>query len=207
VSDDPPQTIEDAYSRYTHLMGDDFTFVTKDGWSDRITRAAIWTLLKNGFSRGKTLEIAGENLNWLTNNEQQLFFAAAIETEFGGNSRLADDADKMAQHVQIEGRGDRAVYVYTDSRLDSLGDTCTKIGRHDQSGVGEVIGRVISQYGTGNPGKPVLHYIFKTKDEVALETQLHRHFTNSHIDGGFGTEWFSVKPAEVRKAALENYIL
>lgn len=193
-----PTSVSDAISIYADRMGEPFSFDTGKGWADDIRSAAAWTLFRNGFVKGRVVKMTedGTLSDW-TANRMELEAAAAIEIEFGGNLALSVRAKDIVEKAIIIGSGPRAVYVYTDSRLDALGDNCTKIGRHHLSGSGEVLMRVLGQYSTGNPGYPVLRVIARTDHDVALETKLHRRFREHHISGGFGTEWFSVSSDDV----------
>jgi hypothetical protein len=205
VNGEAPLSIADTVSRYANRLGDALLFDTGTGWSGDVREAAIWTLLANGFAKGKVVRLskAGILSSWIT-DRMELEAAATIEIEFGGNRALSVRARDIVGEATCVGAGSRAVYVYTDSRLDSLGDRCTKIGRHDRSGGGEVLQRVLMQYSTGNPGFPVLRAIARTDDDVALETALHRKFNEYRITGGFGAEWFEVPYEDVIAAILEH---
>lgn len=205
ISGVPPTSIADAIERYAEKMGEAFSFVAGD-WQGDIREAAIWTLLRNGFAKGKMVKMSadGELSRW-SSDRTALEAAAAIETEFGGNRALTERARHIVSQVKVVGTGERAVYVYTDSYLDALGDHCTKIGRHHLSGSGEVLNRILTQYSTGNPGYPVLRVIAKTNAEVALESHLHRSFDEARISGGFGTEWFKVSHQAVLAAIKDFY--
>ncbi|WP_134682440.1 GIY-YIG nuclease family protein [Paracoccus ravus] len=201
-----PRSFSEAISRYAGRMGESVSFDNGKGWSGDIREAAIWTLFRNGFAKGKVVKMSDDGtLTHWTENGMELEVAAAIETEFGGNRALSVRAKDIVRQAIILGEGAKAVYVYTDSRLDSLGDNCTKIGRHHLSGSGEVLRRILGQYSTGNPGYPVLRIIAKTDTEVALESFLHRAFRERRIEGGFGYEWFAVKHQDVL-AAIEAFV-
>lgn len=204
VSGNPPASVEDAIAKYADLMGQPFTFDTGKGWADDIRSAAAWTLFRNGLAKGKVVKVADDGgLSCWATNPMEIEAAAAIEIEFGGNRSLSDRAKNIVANATVIGEGARAVYVYTDSRLDSLGDCCTKIGRHHMSGSGEVLSRILGQYSTGNPGYPVLRVIARTDSDVALETFLHRKFRDQNVSGGFGSEWFEVSHEEVVLAISE----
>ena len=203
---DMPSSVVEAVSRYADRMGEAVPFDTGTGWAGDLREAAIWTLLSNGFAKGKVVSLSkdGALSSWST-DQIALEAAALIEIEFGGNRALSEHAKEVVGQTMILGAGPRAVYVYTDSRLDRLGDSCTKIGRHHRSGSGEVLQRVLQQYSTGNPGLPVLRAIARTEDDVALETALHRRFGASRITQGFGAEWFEV-PYEAVVAAIKEHM-
>lgn len=205
LSGNPPETVVQAVERYMPKVGPSLLFDTQRGWSGDIREAAIYTLLHNGFKKGKAVRIVDEVCcDWST-DETELLVAAEVEIEFGGNFSRSTRAKDIFENAKVIGSGSRCVYVYTDSRLDQHGDTCTKIGRHDRSGLGEVTGRILSQYGTGNPGYPVLRYIFRTEHEVKLEGFLHHKFKDCRAVEGLGTEWFEVRPDDV-EAAVENQL-
>ena len=195
---DPPGSVVDVINRYAERIGVPFYFDDGKGWIDDIRSAAIWTLMRNGFAKGKVVRLSKDGMlsSW-SKVRIELEAAVAIEVEFGGNRALSLRAKDIVAQATVMGQGPRAVYVYTDSRLDSLGDHCTKIGRHDRSGGGEVLRRILSQYSTGNPGYPVLRIIARTDKEVGLETFLHQRFGHHRIENGFGAEWFSVHYEDV----------
>ncbi len=169
-----------------------------------IRELAIEWLLLNGFAKGKAVKFDGANTltNW-TSDRDALEVAADLEIEHGSNRSWAKLAEETGKTCEVRGAGPRAVYLYTDSRLDQLGDKCTKIGRHHHSGIGDVAGRVAQQYATGNPGMPVLRFLFAVENDAALETYLHRHFKDHHVKNGVGKEWFEVTAEEVAAAAQE----
>lgn len=205
VSGTAPSSVEEAIERYTEQMGKPFLFVAGD-WSGDIREAAIWTLLRNGFAKGKMVKMTADGRLFAWSGDRiDLEAASAIETEYGGNGALSARARDIVSQLKVVGAGSKAVYVYTDSRLDALGDHCTKIGRHHLSGGGEVLRRVLSQYSTGNPGLPVLRVIAKTDADVALESYLHKNFANDRIVGGFGTEWFAVPHHAVFTAIVDFF--
>lgn len=206
VGGEAPTSMADVIGRYADKLGEAVHFDTGTGWSGDLREAAIWTLLANGFAKGKVVALSKDGLlsSWVT-DRIELEAAATIEIEFGGNRALSVRAKDIVGQATTIGAGPRAVYVYTDSRLDTLGDRCTKIGRHDRSGSGEVLQRVLMQYSTGNPGYPVLRAIARTDDDVVLETTLHRRFESYRITGGFGTEWFAV-PYEDVIAAIDDHL-
>ena len=195
---DMPTSVAEVIDRYADRIGAPFHFDDGNGWKDDIRSAAIWTLMRNGFAKGKVVHLSKDGMlsSW-SKVRIELEAAVAIEIEFGGNRALSVRAKDIVAQAIVIGQGSRAVYVYTDSRLDLLGDRCTKIGRHDRSGGGEVLRRILSQYSTGNPGYPVLRIIARTDKEVGLETFLHQKFGPHRIENGFGAEWFSVPYEEV----------
>ncbi|MBL9075441.1 GIY-YIG nuclease family protein [Tabrizicola sp.] len=203
---DMPTSVDEVIDRYADRIGAPFHFDDGKGWKDDIRSAAIWTLMRNGFAKGKVVHLSKDGMlsSWST-VRIELEAAVAIEIEFGGNRALSVRAKEIVAQATVIGEGSRAVYVYTDSRLDRLGDKCTKIGRHDRSGGGEVLRRILSQYSTGNPGHPVLRVIARTDREVGLETFLHRRFGSRRIENGFGAEWFSV-PYEEVAIEIETYL-
>lgn len=202
---DMPGSVAEVVTRYADRMGEAVAFDTGAGWAGDLREAAIWTLLANGFAKGKVVRLTKDRMlsSWST-DQIALEAAALIEIEFGGNRSLSEHAKEVVGQTMTIGAGTRAVYVYTDSRLDRLGDSCTKIGRHHRSGSGEVLQRVLQQYSTGNPGLPVLRAIARTEDDVALETALHRRFGASRITESIGAEWFEVPYAEVIAAIKEH---
>ncbi len=169
-----------------------------------IRELAIEWLIWNGFAKDKTVNLddSGNLTNWIR-DRNALEAAADLEIEHGSNRSWAELAKEMRKTCTVHGTGPRSVYVYTDSRLDRLGDKCTKIGRHHHSGIGDVAGRVAQQYATGNPGVPVLRFLFAVENDAALETYLHRHFKKNRIKDGVGKEWFEVSADEVAAAAQE----
>lgn len=201
-----PGSVREAVDVYADELGSAVHFDNGAGWSGDLREAAIWTLLTNGFAKGKVVSLTKDGMlsSWVM-DRMELEAAAAIEIEFGGNLALSVRAKDIVGQTKTLGTGARAVYVYTDSRLDALGDQCTKIGRHDRSGSGEVLQRVLVQYSTGNPGYPVLRAIARTDSDVDLETFLHRRFGKFRVLGGFGSEWFAVPYGEVI-AAIEEQI-
>jgi Meiotically up-regulated gene 113 len=203
---DMPGSVADVMERYADRMGVAVAFDTGTGWAGDLREAAIWTLLANGFAKGKVVTLTKDRMlsGWST-DRIALEAAALIEIEFGGNRALSEHGKKVVDQTMIIGAGSRAVYVYTDSRLDRLGDSCTKIGRHHRSGSGEVLQRVLQQYSTGNPGLPVLRAIACTDDDVALETALHRRFKAFSVRESIGAEWFEVPYAEVISAIREYF--
>ena len=202
---DMPGSVLETVNRYAERLGEAVPFDTGTGWAGDLREAAIWTLLSNGFAKGKVVSLSkdGTLSSWST-DQIALEAAALIEIEFGGNRALSEHAKDVVSQTTTLGAGSRAVYVYTDSRLDRLGDSCTKIGRHHRSGSGEVLQRVLQQYSTGNPGLPVLRAIARTENDVALETALHRRFGASRIKEGFGAEWFEVPYEDVISAIKEH---
>lgn len=201
VEGNAPSSIHEAIVRYADTIGEPVSFDTGKGWADDIRSAAVWTLCSNGFAKGGVVRLKPDgSLSSWSSDRMELEAAAAIEIEFGGNRALSERAKDIVRDVRVMGSGPRAVYVYTDSRLDALGDSCTKIGRHHFSGGGEVLRRILEQYSTGNPGLPVLRVIARTQTDVALEAFLHRTFRERQIVGGFGKEWFAVRYEEVVSA-------
>ncbi len=202
-----PSSILEAIARYKKGMdiGEDHAFDDGNGWNGDIRETAIWCLISNGFCKGGVVTESAGILSQWSSDLAKLENAARIEIEFGGRLALSRRSKKMLADLQILGEKDapKAVYVYTDSRLENLEDTCTKIGRHDHSGRGEVLARIISQYSAGNPGMPLLKYIFRTHDAVRLESELHQIFRSERIgtDNSFGAEWFGVTPQEICDAA------
>lgn len=190
---DIPASVAEVIDRYADRIGAPMQFDDGKGWTGDIRSAAIWTLIGNGFAKGRVVHLSKDGrLSGWSQVRIELEAAAAIEIEFGGNRALSIRAREIVAKAKVIGQGPRAVYVYTDSRLDRLGDKCTKIGRHDRSGGGEVLQRILKQYSTGNPGYPVLRIIARTDREVSLETFLHRKFGPHRIEEGFGAEWFAV---------------
>lgn len=204
VRGDLPGSVAEVVTRYADRMGEAVVFDTGAGWAGDLREAAIWTLLSNGFAKGKVVRLSKDRMlsSWST-DQIALEAAALIEIEFGGNRALSEHAKDVVGQTMTIGAGPRAVYVYTDSRLDRLGDRCTKIGRHHRSGSGEVLQRVLQQYSTGNPGLPVLRAIARIEDDVALETALHRRFGARRITESIGAEWFEVGHEEVIAAIKE----
>ncbi|WP_161489427.1 GIY-YIG nuclease family protein [Sulfitobacter sp. EhC04] len=204
-----PTTIKEIQNRYRDHIGPELRFETNRGWNGDIRDAAIWTLVKNGFAKMGAVQLATETPDghqtlekWKVSREE-LHIAAQIEISYGGNRKTFARWTESARHTQVHYAGSGAVYVYTDSRLDHLGDVCTKIGRHEYSGIGNVRTRILQQYGTSTPGIPILWHIFRTDREKDLENHLHRKFSKMRITGGFGSEWFQVSPDEVFSAVRD----
>lgn len=205
VAGKPPASIPAARDRYCPQirMAESPLFDTRKNWSGDIRDAALWTLMLNGFARGGAVSVHGpdEALSWRTQDAQDLRKAADIEMVFGGNRARMERILASLNEVECFGTGGRAVYVYTDTVLDRSGLHFCKIGRHHYSEIGMVVARVIQQYGAGNPGQPVLRYVFRTDFDVKLETGLHRHFALSRGTGE-GNEWFEIRYADVLPIAL-----
>jgi hypothetical protein len=205
LSGNVPSSVDEVISRHADKIGEAFDFDTGKDWAGDVRSAAIWALIGNGFAKGKVVRLNkdGSLASW-SRSRLELEAAAAIELQFGGNRSLAVEAKKMVEQAIVHGSGERAVYVYTDSRLDRLGDSCSKIGRHHRSGEGEVLQRILRQYSTGNPGYPVLRIIARTDDDVSMETFLHSRFKNKKINEGTGKEWFEVSYTDVL-LAIKDY--
>jgi hypothetical protein len=203
VNGNPPRSLSDAYARYFERMGAGFHFDTGKSWAGDIRQAAIFTLFENGFRKGKVVKISedGNLQNWSL-DRFALDLAARIEIEWGGNISHFEKTQHLGSMARIFGKGDRAVYIYTDSLLDAHSLPYCKIGRHNKAGLGEVYSRVLQQYGTGNPSVPILRYLLRTNNDVALEKQLHDAFAARRIRNGIGTEWFEVCHEEVKDMAL-----
>lgn len=199
-----PDSIDAATALVVDQLGSPWHFVTeRAGWEGELREAAVYWLIVNGFAKGGAVRRRERQLDGWTTDADILRTAAEIEYDHGGNARRAAIARDQAPSVEIIGEGERAVYVYTDSRLDQLGDVCTKIGRNSGSGLGEVLARIVEQYGTANPGKPRIHCICRTNDEYMLETELHTRFSGQRIWDGVGSEWFAVPVQTVRQAIQE----
>ncbi|MCA0042412.1 GIY-YIG nuclease family protein [Celeribacter litoreus] len=201
-----PSSRSEAFARYSSKMGPGFSFDTRKGWAGDIRHAAIICLLEHGLIRGGALdydEVADALTNWIT-DVQALTDAGNLEIEHGGNSRLIEERKISSANTKFFGEGSECVYVYTDSILDRANFPCCKIGRHVSDDIGAVLGRVFGQYGTGNPGIPILRYIMRTNDAASLEIYLHRHFDRPRLRGGTGTEWFELLYTEVKGPALEH---
>ena len=192
----PPDSIRDAQNRYRVRLGEGFLVDNGKGWKDDIRDTSVWCLIKNGFAKAGVVQLkpsceVGTLSQWIA-VEEQLRKAAELETEWGSNRRQVEFGDLIREHCVVLGVGNESVYVYTDSRLDQLGDISCKIGRHESSDMSSVIGRVLDQFGTGNAGLPKLRYLIQTKDAIALETALHRAFSSARIRNAMGTEWFEI---------------
>jgi hypothetical protein len=206
VAGNPPLNVQTAIDRYAQQLGAPHPFNTGPKWSGDLREAAIWTLIRNGFAKGKTVRVAkdGTLSNW-QGTELELAVAAAVESEFGGSRALSLLATEIVKDTRSPfGARPEADYVYTDSRLDSLGGTCAKIGRHNSFGTGAILRCILQQYKTGNPGYPRLHLIAMTDDASGLEGRLHRRFAKQNIKGGFGTEWFKVSIDDIATAIKDE---
>ncbi|MPQ95332.1 GIY-YIG nuclease family protein [Thioclava sp. JE_KL1] len=194
-----PLTVSEAKQRYRSELGEGFNFDTGEDWADDIRDASIFCLIKYGFHKAKAVKLSSnfEDLSEWSSEVNLIEFGARLEYEFESNLRQCQIFEEMVATCSVHGTGGEAVYTYSDSLLDSLGHPCTKIGRHLSSSIGSVAARVVAQYGTGSPGKPVLRDIFRTDDAVKLETDLHRAFRGQKISGSFGTEWFEVEHSAV----------
>lgn len=203
LRNDPPISYDDASSRYIDRLGEPRPFNTKSEWKGDIREAALWTLIHHGFAKFGAVKANQNKFHDWVRDEATLATAAALEIEFGSNTGHLNLAPKIGPETVIFGEGPKCVYVYVDSRLYALGDKAAKIGRHDRSGQGEVIGRILQQYRTGNPGYPVLKYIFRTFNATSLEKHLHNKFRENQVHDGIGKEWFEVDLREICDAALE----
>ncbi len=205
VAGDAPSSVQEAQARYRDQLDKGYWIDNGKGWEGDIRDTSIYCLIKNGFAKAKTVKFSKETdlLTEWSNDRGQLTYAAKLEYEHGGNLRQTQLRDKMLKNCIEFGEGEQAVYLYTDGLLDELGFSCTKIGRHISSELGSVADRVLSQYGTGSAGCPVLRYIFRTADSVALETSLHRCFHGLRLTGAIGTEWFQADVEEVATKAQE----
>jgi len=190
----PPTSISEAQDRYRDRLGNGFSVDNGKGWKADIRDTSVECLIKYGFAKGGAVKLSRRDgcLRQWTGDEETLIYAAELETEYGSNFRQVKFRDQMCEHCETLGSGSEAVYVYTDSRLDHLNDTCCKIGRHESCEMSSVVSRILDQYGTGNAGLPVLRYVIRTDDPTKLETELHREFKTSHLEGAMGTEWFGV---------------
>lgn len=189
----PPTSISEAQSRYCCMLGNGFRVDNGKGWKDDIRDTSVECLIKYGFAKGGAVNISRDgSLSLWTGDEEILKYAAELETEYGSNLRQVKFHKTMCKDCETFGSGSQAVYVYTDSRLDHLNDKSCKIGRHESCEMSSVVSRILDQYGTGNAGLPVLRYVIRTDDATKLETELHREFKTSHLEGAMGTEWFGV---------------
>lgn len=200
----PPLSITDALAKYSDQLGASKLFDNQKGWAGDIREAAIFCLIQNGFVKAQAVKISKEDgllTDWLT-DEEKLFDAAALEYEYGGNTRLIKVRKRSSAQAKFVGAGEQSVYVYTDSVLDSYGAILCKIGKHNSSEKSSVLGRIFSQYGTGNPGHPVLRLVVRTENAAKLEAVLHRKFAAERVRDVPGTEWFEMDPAQVEAFAM-----
>lgn len=197
----PPVSLADATARYFSHLGPARYFDTGQGWHGEIRDAALVCLFKNGFVKAGAVkcENKADQLSDWVDDPDELMEAANLEITFGGNTRLLEVRRASSKDVKVLGQGLGCVYVYTDSLLSELNYSCCKIGRHNSAEKSAVLGRIFSQYGTGNPGVPELRYIFRTRDPARLEAELHKCFDNVRITGVAGTEWFRCGFSEVER--------
>lgn len=199
---DGPRSIGEARDRYFKHIYFVGVFDTGQGWSGDFREAALWTLLSNGFAKGGAVVMQGEDLAWKIRDRDALTTAAQIEMVFGGNrARMTRSIESLAQ-VRVAGTGAKSVYLYTDSILDEGNLHFCKIGRHHYSELGLILGRIVQQYGTANPGSPILRYAFRTNEDAALERRLHGRFHEFRVDGT-GSEWFRMSHEEVWSVAID----
>lgn len=206
LNDNPPSSRREAIDRYKTQLGAAVFFDDGKGWTGDLREAAIICLIHYGFKKAKVVHFDEETdtlSNW-SKSKDKLQNAAALEYEFGSNARRAKMLDELLDQCSVLGEGREAVYVDTDSLLDTLDIPYTKIGKHLSSELGSVASRVLDQYGTANPGRPVLRNVFKTADSSALETLLHRAFQEHRVKDGIGTEWFLVAHHAVENEFLSH---
>ncbi len=196
VSGNGPSSIPQAVDRYAPMLGEPYVFVA-GVWQDDLRSAAVRCLIRYGFAKAGAVRRRGEELCDWTLDLTELEVAASLETELGGNLTHATEIRRMVQEVVILGQGPEATYLYTDSVLDALGGVYVKIGKHVASDPASVAYRVLMQYGTGNPGRPVLRYILRCENAHRLEQTLHGYFAGKSSDG-IGREWFAVAVEDVR---------
>ncbi|GHA53256.1 hypothetical protein GCM10008927_18810 [Amylibacter ulvae] len=201
LNNNPPLNTDEAIARYRDQLGEGFWIDNGNGWDGDIRDTSIFCLIQNGFVKGgavKHNKTNNELTEWSLDNEF-LEYSADLEIIHGSNRRQAEMRDKAMQTHEFVGKGKEAVYTYTDSLLDELGHSYTKIGKHTSSDLGSVATRVLSQYGTGNAGIPRIRTIFRTDDAGQLETEFHRHMKseNLHVTDGIGTEWFEIDHTKV----------
>ncbi|MFX0544016.1 GIY-YIG nuclease family protein [Roseovarius sp. S1116L3] len=199
VNGSPPATIKEAQDRYRDRLGEGFSIDNGKGWRDDIRDTSVHLLIKNGFAKACVVTLRREDgrLSDWSRDRDLLNSAAKLEFESGGNRNVAAYLAGLRENCRVYGNGGEAVYVYTDSRLDETGSSYCKIGRHLTCEIGAVAVRVLSQYGTGSAGVPVLRYVFRTDDAVALETRLHHFFSSEHAKDAFGDEWFKTDHTKV----------
>ncbi|MFY2823042.1 GIY-YIG nuclease family protein [Ruegeria sp. MALMAid1280] len=203
VAGHSPCSVHEAQARYRDQLGEAIWIDNGKGWEGDIRDTSIYCLIKNGFAKAKTVKLCRETglLTEWSSDRDRLTAAAKLEYEHGGNLRQTQLRERMLEDCKVFGQGKQAVYLYTDNLLEDLGFKCTKIGRHLSNELGSVADRVLSQYGTGSAGYPVLRYIVRTNDSVALETSLHRSFNKLRLKGAVGTEWFRADVEEVVEEA------
>ncbi len=121
--------------------------------------------------------------------------AERLRGELASIDRAIDDVDYRAANI-------RAGYVYVISNLGAFGEELVKIGMTRRL---DPMDRVRELGDASVPFQFDVHALFFSKDAVAVEAMLHRHFADQRINKiNARKEFFRVKPAAVLEVLKDN---